>query len=288
MNDMAAVPNARPQVACEAGPRAADLDSVAMLGDRARRALYAYVVSQDRPVSRDDAAGATGIKRPTAAFHLDRMVEEGLLDVGFARLSGRTGPGAGRTAKLYSRSHRQIEVSLPPRRYEIAGEILAGAVEEALESSGGLAEAVARAAERAGRRLAAEDSQRRGSSSGQRNRRGAHPAVTEAGRPGAPAAADRPGELPPGTANRLSELLAAVGFEPRAGTAGEVRLANCPFHDLAVRHTRLVCEMNRHLLQGVLDELGLPAQARLDPSPRGCCVVIAVGEGPPRPGGPSA
>ncbi|HEY5987279.1 MAG TPA: helix-turn-helix domain-containing protein, partial [Streptosporangiaceae bacterium] len=111
---MPAVPSARPEPA-------RDLDSVAVLGDRARRALYAYVASQDRPVSRDEAARATGMKRPTVAFHLDRLVEEGLLEAGFARVSGRTGPGAGRTAKLYTRARRQIDVSLPPRRYEIAG-----------------------------------------------------------------------------------------------------------------------------------------------------------------------
>jgi len=59
-----------------------------------------------------------------------------------------------------------------------------------------------------------------------------------------------------------------------------VHLANCPLHELAVRHTRLVCEMNRHLLQGVLDELGLRARATLDPAQRGCCVVIVADEEP--------
>jgi predicted transcriptional regulator len=102
-----------------------DLRAVAALGEPARRTLYAYVAAQDRPVSRDEAAGATGMKRPTAAFHLDRLVADGLLEVAFARLSGRTGPGAGRTAKLYARSGRQFAVSLPPRRYELAGEVLA-------------------------------------------------------------------------------------------------------------------------------------------------------------------
>ena len=105
----------------------ADLGALAAFGEPARRALYAYVAAQGRPVSRDEAAGATGMRRATAAFHLERLVEDGLLEAGFARLSGRTGPGAGRTAKLYSRAHRQIDVSLPPRRYAVAGDILASA-----------------------------------------------------------------------------------------------------------------------------------------------------------------
>ena len=134
-----------------------NLAVLAALGEPARRALYAYVAAQGRPVSRDEAADATGMKRATAAFHLERLAADGLLEVGFARLSGRTGPGAGRTAKLYSRAHRQIEVSLPPRRYTVAGDILASAVEEAQRLSLPVGDAVIRAAERAGRQVAAGD-----------------------------------------------------------------------------------------------------------------------------------
>src|SRR5215469_17859100 len=132
-----------------------DPGALAALGEPARRALYAYIAAQGRAVSRDEAADATGMKRATAAFHLDRLVEDGLLEVGFARLSGRTGPGAGRTAKLYSRARRPIDISLPPRRYALAGDILASAVEEAQESSVPIGEAVSRAAELAGHQVAA-------------------------------------------------------------------------------------------------------------------------------------
>ena len=67
---------------------------------------------QATPVSRDDVAGALGLARATAAFHLDRLVADGLLDIHFERRSGRTGPGAGRPAKLYRRSDVPVEVSL--------------------------------------------------------------------------------------------------------------------------------------------------------------------------------
>jgi predicted ArsR family transcriptional regulator len=130
------------------------LDALAALGEPTRRALYAYVVAQDRAVSRDEAASATATKRATAAFHLDRLVDDGLLEARFARVSGRTGPGAGRTAKLYTRARRQIAVSLPPRRYEIAAEVLASALEAAERGAAPVREAVARAAGQAGRQIA--------------------------------------------------------------------------------------------------------------------------------------
>jgi predicted ArsR family transcriptional regulator len=174
------------------------------------------------------------MRRATAAFHLERLVEDGLLEAGFARLSGRTGPGAGRTAKLYSRAHRQIDVSLPPRRYAVAGDILACAVEEAQQRSVPVGEAVTQAAERAGRQMAAG-------------------------------------------ANDLAGLLASLGYEPRDAGPGETQLANCPFHELAVRHRELVCTLNLHLLRAALAELGAPAQARLDPAEGRCCVTITPG-----------
>jgi predicted ArsR family transcriptional regulator len=131
------------------------LDALAALGEPTRRALYGFVAAQDRPVSRDEAAAATGIKRATATFHLERLVDDGLLETRFARLSGRTGPGAGRTAKLYARAARQFAVSLPPRRYEIAGEVLASAFELVQCQATPAGEAVAQAAGQAGRQLAA-------------------------------------------------------------------------------------------------------------------------------------
>jgi predicted ArsR family transcriptional regulator len=136
-------------------PGASGLDALAALGEPTRRALYRYVAAQDRPVSRDEAAAATGTKRATATFHLERLVGDGLLEARFARVSGRSGPGAGRTAKLYARARRQFAVSLPPRRYEIAGEILATALDRAQHEATPAGAAVAAAAGQLGRELAA-------------------------------------------------------------------------------------------------------------------------------------
>ncbi|MGA4863561.1 helix-turn-helix transcriptional regulator [Streptomyces lavendulocolor] len=110
--------------------RDADVSAVAALDEPTRRRLYDHVVRRPEPVSRDEAAAALGLARQTAAFHLDRLAAESLLDVVYERRSGRSGPGAGRPAKLYRRSAKQVAVSLPDRRYELAGRLLAQAVEE--------------------------------------------------------------------------------------------------------------------------------------------------------------
>jgi predicted ArsR family transcriptional regulator len=102
----------------------ADLGAIGSLSDPTRRRLYVFVSRSNEPIGRDEAADALGIPRQTAAYHLDRLAEEGLVDVEFLRRSGRTGPGAGRPAKLYKRTDRDREVSLPPRRYGLAARIL--------------------------------------------------------------------------------------------------------------------------------------------------------------------
>jgi predicted ArsR family transcriptional regulator len=68
-------------------------------------------------------------------------------------------------------------------------------------------------------------------------------------------------------------VLEADGFEPRS-EQGAVRLGDCPFHHLARQHTDLVCGMNLHLLQGLLEGLGAAYTATLAPSPDHCCVVL--------------
>ena len=104
---------------------------VAALADPIRRDLYLYVSAQPAPISRDQASDALGIARHTAKFHLDKLAEEGLLDISFKRLSERRGPGAGRPTKLYARSSRQLSVILPERRYDLAGQLLASAIDNA-------------------------------------------------------------------------------------------------------------------------------------------------------------
>lgn len=108
-----------------------DIDAIAVLQDPVRRRLYEYVAAQGREVGRNEAAEAAGVARTLAAHHLDRLTEAGLLESGSRRLTGRSGPGAGRPAKVYTRARTERSVSLPARDYRTAAELLAEAAERA-------------------------------------------------------------------------------------------------------------------------------------------------------------
>jgi predicted ArsR family transcriptional regulator len=130
------------------------LEALSSLGDATRRRIYDHVAAQSAPVSREEAAAAAGIGRTLAAYHLDRLAAEGLLTVTHQRRSGRTGPGAGRPAKLYARSDHEVAVSVPPRDYHLAARLLADAA--AADTEGHTRRALAAAAERLGHELASE------------------------------------------------------------------------------------------------------------------------------------
>src|SRR5881628_601775 len=135
--------------------------AIASLHEPARRGLYLYVSSRRREVGRDEAARALRISRALAAFHLDKLVQQGLLETSYRRLTGRRGPGAGRPAKLYRRSTRQLDLTLPERRYELAGRVFARALTAAAPGARTWLERAARAEGRglgaAARRLAGPD-----------------------------------------------------------------------------------------------------------------------------------
>ena len=129
------------------------LAALASLGDPLRRDLYHAVTSRDGGVGRDEAAAAVGVSRALAAYHLDKLVEAGLLDTSFERRTGRRGPGAGRTAKLYLRSASPVEVALPARDYELIAGLLARSVEA--DPAGGARVELIRAARTLGAEVAA-------------------------------------------------------------------------------------------------------------------------------------
>jgi predicted ArsR family transcriptional regulator len=136
----------------DALPPDRDLAAIGLLQDPVRRALYGHVAATGGEVSRNQAAEAVGVQRGLAAFHLDKLVEAGLLEASFRRLGERRGPGAGRPAKLYRRARGEVAATLPPRTYETAAHLLAETVEQAgadLE----LQAAARRAGQQEGRRL---------------------------------------------------------------------------------------------------------------------------------------
>ena len=130
--------------------------AVAAISDPLRRRLFDFVSRSDDPVGRDEAASALGMARSTAAFHLDRLVAEGALSVEYKRLSGCTGPGSGRPAKLYRQTSGEIAVSIPDRRYELVGDVLAAAVSESSRTGEPVQKVLTRVSITTGREMGAE------------------------------------------------------------------------------------------------------------------------------------
>jgi predicted ArsR family transcriptional regulator len=222
---------------------------LALLGDPKRRRLYELVATSDRSVGRDEAAGTLAISRELAAFHLDRLVAAGLLDTEYRRLGGRRGPGAGRPAKLYRRAEREVAVSLPPRHYDLAADLMATALDR-LEGAAGAQAAAAVASER-------------GSADGAAARR---------------KVGERPGRRRSTAA--LVDVLRGADYEPHVdASTGTLVLRNCPFHDLAADHRDLTCGMNLAWAEGVVDSLGSHLRAELAPEPGRCCVVFRAAPG---------
>jgi predicted ArsR family transcriptional regulator len=221
----------------------AAIADLAALADPVRRRLYLHVSAQPDAVGRDEAAAALGIGRPLAAHHLDRLVDAGLLVAEYRRRSGRSGPGAGRPAKLYRPSDRELRASLPARRYEVAADLMATALSPAAH---GL-ETLEDVAYRYGSGLGDEARRRAGARAGKARRRQA-----------------------------VESVLRDAGYLPVVSD-GEMRLLNCPFHDLAQRHRDVTCTMNLAMLRGLMHGAGLPEDdARLDPQPGACCVAISA------------
>ncbi|NMO00232.1 helix-turn-helix domain-containing protein [Gordonia sp. TBRC 11910] len=212
--------------------------AIAILDEPARRALYDYVAAASGSVGRDDVAAAMQMSRSTVAFHLDKLVDAGLLTVEYVRRTGRRGPGAGRPAKMYTRSSRTIAMHLPSRAYELAGQLMAAAIEGSAATGENPTAILTREAASAGQAIGAQ------------------------GRTCA--------------AGGLTDILRNCGYEPRNVTDSEIDLINCPFHSLAQRHTAMICSMNKALLEGILvgaDHAG-EVRAELSPAQGRCCVQL--------------
>jgi len=221
-----------------------DVAGIGALSDPLRRRLYLFVCAQQEPVSRELAADALRLAPHQAKFHLDRLERDGLLDSSYARVSGRTGPGAGRPSKLYRRADREVAVSLPDREYQLAGTLMADAIAESAEAGTPVIEALHRLAHTYGRRL------------------------------GDMAVGDNPPRTAKAALALAVETLTENGYEPHPDD-GRVIMSNCPFHALAQAQTQLVCQMNHALIGGLTDALGPHRPvAELEPAPDRCCVVL--------------
>jgi predicted ArsR family transcriptional regulator len=230
----------------EGEPAVPAIEAVAALADDLRRGMYGFCRRAGRPVTRDEAAAEVGISRKLAAFHLDKLVDAGLLRSRYEPVGGVR--KVGRTPKVYEPTDTAICVAIPERRHDLLADVLVDAV---------LTEGAEESASEAALRVAEE----RGVELGERERR-----------------AGRPGRLGAERALTLAETaLARLGFEPHRAGPTLVRLRNCPFHPLAARAPGLVCGLNHALLTGFLTGLeAATAEARLAPAPGECCVELTA------------
>jgi predicted ArsR family transcriptional regulator len=222
---------------------------IAALDQPLRRDLFRLLGSSGHWITRDQAAEHLGVARSVAAFHLDKLVEAGLVEVRFQRTGPRRGPGAGRPSKLYRRAGDEVSASVPDRRYDLAGSLLLDAVAEADRTGAPAGRVLAETARDRGLRLGADAADAAGAAGGSGSAREALVAVLE-----------------------------RHGYEPRAEGRGEIRLGNCPFHLLAEQHRAVVCNMNLDFVRGLVDGLGASTglSARLAPEPGYCCVRITA------------
>ncbi|GGW13597.1 ArsR family transcriptional regulator [Streptomyces capoamus] len=220
------------------------IDSVSVLSEDSRRRMFAFIRRAGRAVTRDEAAASVGISRKLAAFHLDKLVDAGLLRARYETPGGIR--KVGRQPKVYEPTDAQITVSIPDRRHELLADLLLDAVlTEGTDENA--AQAAVRTAEQRGRQLG------------------------EAARK-----QTRPGRLGPERGLTTCEsLLDEYGYEPVRETPTQLRLRNCPFHPLAAKAPELVCGMNHAFLSGYLHGLEVNGvQAVLAPEPGECCVRL--------------
>lgn len=216
--------------------------TIALLDEPTRRRVFEFTSASSHAVGRDDVAAKLGINRELAAFHLERLLKGGLLKTEYRRRSGRTGPGAGRPAKLYRRTDVEVAVSIPPRRYEAAAEVFA--------------EGIARLADPAAIDAVADVARERGTDLGLEACRVAGPRPSRRRRLAA-----------------LMDLLGRAGYEPAVDEArGAVTLRNCPYHALVADHRELTCGMNLAWAQGVTDAADVPLRPVLAAREGVCCV----------------
>jgi len=105
------------------------IDRLCVLDDPARRGAYPVVRTAGGPLTRAEVADNAGISVRLAAFHMEKLLSEGFLEATYER--DETSSAVGHPAKRYRPTDLELEVSIPPRRYDLAAEILAEAFDEA-------------------------------------------------------------------------------------------------------------------------------------------------------------
>ncbi len=198
-------------------------DVAASLGDPTRRGIYMSVRESAEPVTATQIAELFGIHPNVARHHLDRLAGDGYLRVTRKRRSGSTGPVAGRPAKCYEATSKEIAIQYPPRRHQLLSELLARVIERVAPEEGPrIAEEVGL---EYGRELAAEI--------GLPEESGFDAAV-----------------------GAVARAMMGVGFEMQAQpTDRQLLTSHCPFGKTAADHPELVCKLDQGIVRGLMETL---------------------------------
>lgn len=198
-------------------------DLTAALGDPTRRAIYIAVRESAEPLTTSAIAELFAIHPNVARHHLDRLADDGYLEVSRRRPAGKTGPGAGRPAKCYEATDKEVSVHFAPHRFEMLVDMLIRVLDEVAPGNvAAVAESVGQAY---GTELAAEI--------------------------GAP---EEPGYE--GAVRAIARAMTGLGFSVDPDIEGQRLLTtHCPFGEAATSHPEVICSLDRGIVTGLLGGL---------------------------------
>ncbi len=199
-------------------------DLTSALGDPTRRAIYIAVRESREPLTTSQVAELFDIHPNVARHHLDRLATDGYLKVSQQKRSG--GAGAGRPAKCYEATSKEVSVHFAPRRLDLLVELLFKVLKEVgAENIAEIAEKVGR---QYGERLAAEI--------------------------GAP---DDPGYDE--AVQAIASAMTGLGFSMDPDIDGQRLLtSHCPFGEAATDHPEVICSLDRGIVTGLFGALSFP------------------------------
>lgn len=209
-------------------------DLTAALGDPTRRAIYIAVRESAEPLTTSQVAALFEIHPNVARHHLDRLADEGYLKVSHRKPTGTE--KAGRPAKSYEGTDKEVTVHFAPRRFEMLAEMLFQVIEELdADNVSDIAEQVGRSY---GEQLASEIG-----------------------------AQDEPGY--DDAVQAVATAMTGLGFSMDPDVAGQRLLtSHCPFGETATNHPEVICSLDRGIVTGLFGALSFPCDPVVIPHKR--------------------
>jgi len=216
-------------------------DLTSALGDPTRRAIYIAVRESREPLTTSQVAELFDLHPNVARHHLDRLAADGYLKVSQKKRSG--GSGAGRPAKCYEATTKEVSVHFAPRRLDLLVDLLF----EVLQELG--ADNIAEIAEKVGRQYGEK-------------------LATEIGAP------DDPGYDE--AIQAIASAMTGLGFSMDPDVEGQRLLtSHCPFGEAAADHPEVICSLDRGIVTGLFGALSFPCNPVVIPhrDPDEACVT---------------